>query len=618
MTAIEVAAASLRGVQVAALASLFGTLLFVVAVLPPDGAPIRGVLRRLARISTLLGLVAGLGLLAAESAAIADADSLIMTLHTIPTVALETQFGHWLLFRLLLLAGALPLLRRTGSVIPLALAGAALVVQPMLGHAGAIGGNLGVELIVSEALHLLAAGAWLGSLLPLFLAVRRLPHEVAAAACRGFTPIGLAAVLLLAGTAVVQVAEFMGGLPGLFGTGYGHVALVKLGLFIALLALAALNRLVLTDRLATATRSRLHIQVSVAAEIVLGSLVIITAGFLASRTPGTHEQPVWPFPWRFSAWAFADPSFRTEVVIASLAAVAGATIAIVGLAWRRVRWFALGIGAIIVTAAIPHLDLLFVEAYPTSFFTSPTEFAATAIVHGAHLFAANCVACHGAEGRGDGPSAKSLPIPPADLTAAHFRAHSDGDFYWYILRGFTTHDGASAMPGFANVLSSEAIWDLIDYLHAHNGGYTLHRTGSWPQPLPVPQFDAQCANGQIVDLDDLRGRPMRIIAAAGDEQPEPLVPADIDVATILVLRNTVAKPTGTACVASEPQVWTALAIMVGLSPDALSGTQVLVDRNAWLRTVWRPGDPEDLAARLRDIIAHPLVVASPLAHRHRH
>ena len=81
-----------------------------------------------------------------------------------------------------------------------------------------IGGPTGAELMASEALHLLAAGAWLGGLLPLFLAVRMLPHEGAASACRGFTPIGLAAVLLLAGTAVVQVVELMGGLAGLFGT----------------------------------------------------------------------------------------------------------------------------------------------------------------------------------------------------------------------------------------------------------------------------------------------------------------------------------------------------------------------------------------------------------------
>jgi mono/diheme cytochrome c family protein len=37
---------------------------------------------------------------------------------------------------------------------------------------------------------------------------------------------------------------------------------------------------------------------------------------------------------------------------------------------------------------------MLVEAFPTSFFTSPTEFAATAIAHGAKLYAANCVTCH--------------------------------------------------------------------------------------------------------------------------------------------------------------------------------------------------------------------------------
>ena len=36
-------------------------------------------------------------------------------------------------------------------------------------------------------------------------------------------------------------------------------------------------------------------RLSIAAEMVLGALVVITAGFLASLTPGTHEQPVWPF-----------------------------------------------------------------------------------------------------------------------------------------------------------------------------------------------------------------------------------------------------------------------------------------------------------------------------------
>ena len=242
---------------------------------------------------------------------------------------------------------------------------------------------------------------------------------------------------------------------------------------------------------------------------------------------------------------------------------------------------------------MPHLDLLFVAAYPTSFFTSPTEFAATAIAHGARLFAANCVVCHGVEARGDGPAARSLPLAPADLTADHFRAHSDGELYWFISHGFATPEGAVTMPGFAGVLSSEAIWHLIDYLRAHNAGDALRRTGSWPQPLPMPQFDAQCANGQIIDLDDLRGRALRIIAVSDDERPAPPLPDDVGAVTVLVARNLAARPTGAACVASEPEVWTALAIIVGLSPDALAGTQVLVDRNGWLRAAWRPGDAED-------------------------
>jgi copper resistance protein D len=144
----------------------------------------------------------------------------------------------------------------------------------MLGHAGALGGSLGTTLIISEILHLLAAGAWLGSLLPLFITIGTLPHNAAAAACRSFTPVGPSAVVMLGGTAMVQATEFMGGVPGLFGTGYGQIALVKLALFTVLLALAAINRLLLTERLAgaAADAARRHMRVSVATEAVLGTL----------------------------------------------------------------------------------------------------------------------------------------------------------------------------------------------------------------------------------------------------------------------------------------------------------------------------------------------------------
>ncbi len=67
----------------------------------------------------------------------------------------------------------------------------------------------------------------------------------------------------------------------------------------------------------------------------------------------------------------------------------------------------------------PSLSLLTVEAYPTSFQTSPTGFSAASIALGQALFMQNCVSCHGPEGEGNGPAAAGLRIKPADLTQPH-------------------------------------------------------------------------------------------------------------------------------------------------------------------------------------------------------
>jgi mono/diheme cytochrome c family protein len=309
--------------------------------------------------------------------------------------------------------------------------------------------------------------------------------------------------------------------------------------------------------------------------------------------------------------------------VALLAAGAGLIIAIIGVVWCKVRWPALLVAAITLALAIPHLDLLFVEAFPTSFYTSPTEFAATAIVRGAKLFAANCVVCHGAEGRGDGPSAKSLPWPPADLTAEHFWAHSDGELFWYLSHGFAAPDGSLAMPGFATVLSSEGRWDLIDYLRAHNAGESMRTTGKWAHPLPIPQFDIACANGRTIDLDDLRGRVLRIVAMSVDEAPLE-APAGVDITTVILARKQPAGWKPAACVASEPETWTAFAILSGVSSEALAGEQILTDQNAWLRAAWRPGEPgnwtnpQSFAAVVHDIAAHPMAVDTAGGHVHHH
>ena len=53
----------------------------------------------------------------------------------------------------------------------------------------------------------------------------------------------------------------------------------------------------------------------------------------------------------------------------------------------------------------------------------------------------NCVTCHGASGKGDGPAAAALPPPkPADWTSPKIQAESDGELFWKI------SNGRGAMP----------------------------------------------------------------------------------------------------------------------------------------------------------------------------
>jgi mono/diheme cytochrome c family protein len=299
-------------------------------------------------------------------------------------------------------------------------------------------------------------------------------------------------------------------------------------------------------------------------------------------------------------------------------------LAVAGVIWRRVRWPALAVSAIILAVAAPHLDLLFVEAYPTSFFTSPTDFSVTAIVHGAKLYAANCVVCHGPDGRGDGPAAQSLQPRPADLIAPHLLMHTEGALFWFISHGIDGPTGQPAMPAFSGAVSSDGIWALVDYLRAHHAGVTMQTGASEDEFAAVPQFDAICADGTTVERADLRGHILRIVAMPDHASPPPvLAPVDgVHIRTILLARHPPMRPPDSTCVTVEPEAWTAFAILLGVTPDELAGTEMLADADLWLRASWKSGDagkwndPRQAEAIVRDIAAHPLAQAASGGHHH--
>lgn len=290
-----------RSAHLAAMLSLLGALIFAVMVVPGEMPALWPRLRRLACWNAALAFGFGATWFLVTAASVADARSLADVLAAVPAMIDYMRFGKLLLAQLVLLLSALVLLTtlKDRHRPVLALTAVALGLQPLLGHAGALSGNTGNVLVGAEVLHLLAAAAWLGGLLPLLLCLAVLPAKRAVQALRRFSPLGLAAVLAIAATGLLQGWILAGGPIGLLDTGYGQIALFKAALFAAALVCAALNSFVLTDRLARTESggSRNELRVSVATELVLGLIVVLASGWLANMMPEANQHPL-PEDWR--------------------------------------------------------------------------------------------------------------------------------------------------------------------------------------------------------------------------------------------------------------------------------------------------------------------------------
>lgn len=634
MSNLVASVALLRGLHLAATLSLLGTVGFMAWILPSCSVvpkSLHDLLTRLQWISGLIALLAGAAWFMLQAALIADADILSDALAAMPVVAANTRFGNILLVRLGLLSGAillgLPsrislkgLTWRNG--VTLLVTATALSLQGMIGHVGATPGIIGSGLVLSEALHLLAAGFWLGALPPLFMCLRLLPQAQAAAVYERFSPIGLGCVLVLASTGFAQGVELIGSLPALLGTPYGHIALLKIGLFLTALVAAVGNRLWLTDRLAVGgMAARWTMLMSVGVETGVGAAIVLAAGYLASTMPGVHDTPVWPFTWRFSLVTVnQDPEFKQELVV-SLLLTGGTTLLLLGaLLLRRFRLVTCAAVAAAVILRASSLTLLTVEAYPTSFQVSPTGFAAASIDRGATVYASNCVACHGVDGQGNGPAAASLPVKPADLTMPHLWEHTDGDLFWWLSHGIDEPGYGSVMPGFANSLSAEDRWALIDYIRAHNAGVALRDSLVGAMAIAEPAFSIVCPDIKANSIADLHGRVVHVVTSPIDAASPP----ETSGIALSLRRDDDVRPPPGSCVAAEPTAWRAFAVLADLPAERLAGTMFLIDADGWLRMVQRAAGEggeqarEDLLAAERYVRENPVKQANGGDHGHQH
>ena len=564
--------AAARWVWLAALLSCGGALLF--RALEPQTAG--AAQTRLIRASLAVAGLAWLVWAAAQCAALAGANPAAWR-----SVMLHTDFGRAALLQLALLAACRAALSAPPWVAaPLALAAVAAQVAHL--HGWAMETSPG-RLTLAELAHVLAAAAWLGSLLPLRLGVREAAAAQNVALLRRYSRRATLFVLLLAGSAIVQGDVLLGGLPGIAGTPYGWVSVVKLALFAVLLGFAVRHRWRLPRRLSgtnpdAARRSLLR---SLAWEALAGVAVIAAAALLSRLTPGMHAQPEWPFAWQPSLSAAQEDADIAHKSLLAGGGLALACLLILHAALRRrARWAALAAAIVLVSAAAPHLSPLFVPATATTFYRSPTGFAAAGIAEGATLYAGHCARCHAAA------------VPPAGPAMTQLRNHTDGALFGLLQHGITAADGTSAMPGFAALLTADERWQLIDFLRARNAGQRSATPGFWPQALRAPDLDADCADGSSISLASVRGRPVRLVFQSGAPLlPDSSVPPNPAVLTVLVLRPGAHEGTGGDCIASDPSVTAAYAVVTGLSPGELAGAEIQIGEDGTLRGLRRPPQP---------------------------
>ena len=231
------------------------------------------------------------------------------------TVLGDTLFGRvWgLRFVLaLLLCGVLAFSRNPGDARgQRAVEAWSGLLAPMLlatlagtGHAVAEQGVDRCVHLAADALHLLAAGAWVGALPLLVLVLARASgasdpsiHRLASHMTQRFSTMGVVAVGCLVLTGSVNSWYLVGGPPHWFGTRYGQLLLLKLALFGGMVVLAAINRQrLLPEILATsrnpshgpASRARPWLYRNAMAETILGLLIVSIVGMLGTTTPAVH------------------------------------------------------------------------------------------------------------------------------------------------------------------------------------------------------------------------------------------------------------------------------------------------------------------------------------------
>ena len=237
----------------------------------------------------------------------------VLSTGLLATVLTGTQFGRDWELRLALIVvlgcclallrsngrGALGVVGRTGALLCSA---AELATLAWAGHAAGTRGLPGDIHRAGDVIHLLAAGAWLGGLLPLALLyshARRARDPAWAAIARAatlrFSALGMTSVGAILVTGIINAWFLVGTIARLIDTEYGQLLLAKIMIFAVMVGIAAFNRLRLTPRLpdrphqAESWTALLQLRRNSLVEASLGLMILGIVGTLGMLMPAMHH-----------------------------------------------------------------------------------------------------------------------------------------------------------------------------------------------------------------------------------------------------------------------------------------------------------------------------------------
>ena len=419
-------------------------------------------------------------------------------------VALYVRFSSWARWQYVLCATVAALTLAAGS---------------FASHSAA--DELSVTSVLPYALHTVLASVWFGGL-PAFLTVlfsathtrtREEPDQSSLQTLKHFSKMALPVMIAVVVTGIIVTDRMVDtSYASLVATSWGWLLNTKLALLSVILVIAARARLVWLPALSqahdVAEASGRKLRKWVTLEVLLASALVLAATLLSNAIPGKHTViEDWPYPFRFSidaTWGGLGVMFGSGFGIVLLI-LAAWTVALGRSKHWEPKWRIAIPAVLAVCALVAALPPLATQAFPETYRKTPVPFDTISVANGATIFASNCVLCHGPQAKGNGVLAKTFAIPPVDLlTEPHTAKHTAGDFFHWLTHGIP----GTGMPAFADKLSEEDRWDVINFLHATSRGYQARLINPYVapnQPYMAPQnFSYSAHDGTSGTLKDFR------------------------------------------------------------------------------------------------------------------